>query len=178
MSEVNVREIIRCHDDPCREGLFETPKRYMKFLDEFLHREKAFEFTTFSSEGMDEMVVVSGIEFYSMCEHHMVPFFGTATVGYLPNGKIVGLSKLARTVDFYARNLQNQERITTQIVERLVAELAPIGAGAVLKAQHLCMSMRGVKKPGAITTTSKLVGRFRDDPTCRSEFLSFARHGE
>ena len=170
----NVRSIIGEFDDPTREGLVETPKRYVKFLDEFINgKDKQFKFTSFASEGMDEMVVVSNIDFFSLCEHHMVPFYGTATIGYIPDGKIVGLSKLARVVDFYARNLQNQERITAQVVDRIVAELDPLGAGAVLHAQHLCMSMRGIKRHGAVTTTSKLYGKFKTDQVCRSEFLSF-----
>lgn len=171
-----VREILSAFDDPTREGLVETPRRYMKFLDEFINgADKEFSFTTFSSDGMDEMIVLSGIEFYSMCEHHMVPFFGTATVGYIPKDRIVGLSKLARVVDFYARRFQNQERITSQIVDRIASELDPVGAGAILRANHLCMAMRGVRKPAAMTTTCRLYGKFKTEAICRDEFLSFGR---
>ncbi len=173
-AEQHVRELLAEVDNPEREGLRETPARYVRFLREFIGKDKEFKFTTFDSEGADEMIVVSEIPFYSLCEHHLAPFFGTATVGYIPNGRIVGLSKLARTVDYYARNLQNQERITTQVVERVVAELDPVGAGCVIRAQHLCMSMRGIRKPGAITTTSKMHGQFRDDPACRDEFMRLA----
>ncbi len=169
--EDSAREIIAKFDDPDREGLRDTPKRYVKFLEEFITTGKEFKFTTFEADGMDEMIVVSGIRFYSLCEHHLAPFFGTAAIGYIPKGRIVGLSKLARVVDLYARAFQNQERITSLIVERLVEELDPIGAGAVLSAEHLCMAMRGIEKPGAVTTTSKMFGQFKNDQNCRAEFM-------
>jgi len=153
-----------------REGLKETPTRYVKFMREFLKPQK-FNFTTFDAEGTDEMIIQTNIPFYSLCEHHIAPFFGTADVAYIPNDKIVGLSKLARCVDLYANQLQNQERITTQIAERLSKELNPKGVAVHLKAQHLCMNMRGVKKHDTWTSTSKLVGCFKDDERARSEFL-------
>ncbi len=159
-------------EDVDREGLKDTPKRYVKFLRQFLNP-PAFNFTTFDAEGTDEMIVQTNIPFYSLCEHHIAPFYGTAAVAYIPDGKIVGLSKLARTVDLYANKLQNQERITNQIAERLMEELNPKGVAVVLKAQHLCMNMRGVKKHDTWTTTSKLTGHFKDDLNCRNEFLSF-----
>lgn len=157
-------------EDVNREGLVETPKRYIKFLKEFLEP-KEFNFTTFDAEGTDEMILETNIPFYSLCEHHTAPFFGTANVAYVPNNKIVGLSKLARTVDLYANKFQNQERITTQIAERIQAELNPKGVAVSLKAQHLCMCMRGVKKHDTWTITSKMIGVFKDDEKARNEFL-------
>ncbi len=161
-------------EDTSREGLIETPKRYVKFMREFLEP-KEFNFTSFDAEGTDEMIVQSNIPFYSLCEHHTAPFFGVANVAYIPNGKIVGLSKLARTVDLYANRFQNQERITTQIAERIQAELNPLGVAVTLKAQHLCMCMRGVKKHDTWTTTSKMLGVFKTDLDCRTEFLNLIK---
>lgn len=157
-------------EDIEREGLLETPKRYIKFMREFLEP-KEFNFTTFDAEGTDEMICQTNIPFYSLCEHHTAPFFGVANVAYIPNEKIVGLSKLARTVDLYANRFQNQERITTQIAERLVNELKPKGVAVTLKAQHLCMCMRGVKKYDTWTLTSKMLGVFKEDEKARNEFL-------
>lgn len=168
--EENVLRVLQKFDDPTREGLRDTPKRYVKFLEDFL-APPAFTFTTFESEGMDEMIVQKDIEFYSLCEHHLAPFYGVAHVAYIPNGKLVGLSKLARTVELYSRRFQNQERITSQIAERLQEELHAVGVAVVLEARHLCMGMRGVKK-NATTTTSKLLGMFKDDAKARSEFFS------
>lgn len=162
--------ILRSVDDPQREGLRDTPKRYIKFLREFTSHEP-FTFTTFDGEGTDEMIVQTGIPFYSLCEHHMAPFFGTAHIAYIPNGKIVGLSKLARCLDHYARRLQNQERITTQVAERLMEELNPKGVAVVLQAEHLCMAMRGVRKNNTVTKTSKMLGAFREDHKARAEFF-------
>lgn len=161
-------------EDPTREGLRDTPKRYLKFLKEFL-KPKEFNYTSFDAEGTDEMIVQTNIPFYSLCEHHIAPFFGVAHVAYIPSKKIVGLSKLARTVDLYANRLQNQERITTQIAERLIKELDPIGVAVTLKAQHLCMNMRGVKKHDTWTTTSKMLGAFKDDPRARNEYLNLIK---
>lgn len=168
--EENVLRILEYFDDPTREGLRETPKRYIKFLTEFLNPPE-FSFTTFDSEGMDEMIIETDIPFFSLCEHHLAPFFGFAYIAYIPNGKIVGLSKIPRTLELYSRGFQNQERITQQVADRLLQELDPKGVAVVLKAQHLCMSMRGVKKPGTWTTTSKMIGTFREDAQCRNEFL-------
>jgi GTP cyclohydrolase I len=161
-------------EDTNREGLKDTPKRYVKFMREFLEP-KEFNFTSFDSEGTDEMILQTNIPFYSLCEHHTAPFFGVANVAYIPNGKIVGLSKLARTVDLYANRFQNQERITSQIAERIEKELNPKGVAVSMKAQHLCMCMRGVKKHDTWTTTTKLLGAFKDDEKARNEFLSFLR---
>lgn len=172
--EDHVRRILQFFDDPNREGLRDTPKRYIKFLKEFLNTPD-FNFTAFDAEGTDEMIIQTNIPFYSLCEHHLAPFFGHAHVAYIPNDKIVGLSKLARTVDLYAHNFQNQERITTQIAERLMKELDAKGVAVVLTAQHMCMSMRGVQKHDTWTTTSKMVGYFKDDHKARQEFLDLIK---
>lgn len=173
-AESAVKLILSQFDDPEREGLRDTPKRYIKFLTEFLAPQD-FNFTVFDSEGLDEMIVQTNIPFYSLCEHHLAPFFGVGHIAYIPDGKIVGLSKIARTLDLYARRFQNQERITAQVADRLMTELNAKGVAVVLTAQHLCMCMRGVKKHDTWTTTSKMVGAFRDDLNCRSEFLSFIK---
>jgi GTP cyclohydrolase I len=121
------------------------------------------------------MIIQTNIPFYSLCEHHLAPFFGHAHVAYIPNGKIVGLSKLARCVDLYARAFQNQERITTQVAERLMEELDAKGVAVVITAQHLCMAMRGVKKHDTHTTTSKMMGAFKDNLNARQEFLNLIK---
>jgi len=161
-------------EDTTREGLLETPKRYVKFMREFLEP-KEFTFTTFDAEGTDEMILQTNIPFYSLCEHHTAPFFGFANIAYIPNKKIVGLSKLARCVDLYANRFQNQERITTQIAERIQKELNPLGVAVTLKAQHLCMCMRGVKKHDTWTMTSKMLGAFKDEHDTRNEFLNLIK---
>ena len=161
-------------EDVEREGLKETPKRYIKFMREFLES-KEFNFTCFDAEGSDEMILQTNIPFYSLCEHHTAPFFGIANIAYIPNDRIVGLSKLARCVDLYANKFQNQERITTQIAEKLMKELNPKGVAVTLKAQHLCMCMRGVKKHDTWTMTSKMIGVFKDDEKCRNEFLNLIK---
>lgn len=172
-----VKTIIRSFDkNPDRDGLKETPRRYIKFLEEFT-RPSDFELTEFDGEGYDQMILQTNIPFYSLCEHHLAPFFGVAHVAYIPSGKIVGLSKLARTVDKFSCGFQNQERITKQIAEYLSEKLNPLGVAVVLKAQHLCMAMRGVKKRGVDTTTSEMLGAFRDKPEARSEFLQLIKNG-
>lgn len=169
-AEDNIIRILEyINENPNREGLKDTPRRYLKFLKEFLNPPE-FNFTTFTDTDVDQMIVMTDIPFFSMCEHHMAPFFGTAKIGYIPNGKIVGLSKLARTLELYSRRLQNQERITRLVAERLTKELDPLGVGVQLTAEHLCMSMRGVKKPGSKTTTTHLTGLFREG-VVRNEFL-------
>lgn len=169
--ESNVTRILEyLGEDPTREGLLDTPKRYIKFLQQFTAKED-FNFTVFDSEGMDQMIIQKDIPFFSLCEHHIAPFFGTATVAYIPDKKIVGLSKLARTVRYYAANLQNQERITSQVAERLQDELSPIGVAVTLKARHFCMEMRGVKTHDVHTVTTKLTGAFKDEAETRAEFL-------
>lgn len=174
-AEWHFQEILKqLGENPSREGLIETPKRYIKFMREFL-KPKEFNFTCFDAEGADEMILQTNIPFYSLCEHHTAPFFGVANVAYIPNEKIVGLSKLARCVDLYANRLQNQERITMQVAERLMKELNPKGVAVSLKAQHLCMCMRGVKKHDTWTITSKLIGAFKEDDKARNEFLNFIK---
>jgi GTP cyclohydrolase I len=157
-----------------RESIRETPRRMIDVLEEML-RAESFNPTTFPNDGgYDELVVARGIPFHSLCEHHVLPFTGVAYVGYLPGERIVGLSKLARVVDLFARSLQVQERLTTQIADWIDRELAPRGVGVVLEAEHMCMSLRGVCKPGAKTVTSRLIGAVRDDPRTRGEFLALA----
>lgn len=161
--------------EPNRDGLKNTPPRYLKFLEEFT-APADFELTEFDGEGYDEMIIQKNIPFFSLCEHHIAPFFGTATVAYIPNGKIVGLSKLARTVEKFACGFQNQERITKQISGYLMEKLKPQGVAVTIKAQHLCMAMRGVKKSNVDTITSSMLGVFRDNQATRSEFLQLARN--
>lgn len=170
--EDNVTRLLQYFgEDTNREGLQETPKRFVKFFTEFLNPPK-WECTTFESEGYDEMIVQTNIPFHSLCEHHIAPFFGTATIAYIPNKRIVGLSKLARTLETFARRLQNQERITIQVAEFLWDELQPKGVAVQLTAKHMCMEMRGVKKHNTHTTTTKLIGVFKDEASCRQEFLT------
>ena len=161
-------------EDASREGLKETPKRYVKFFKQFLSPPE-FNCTTFESEGYDEMIVQTNIPFHSLCEHHIAPFFGIGAIAYIPNKKIIGLSKLARTLDQFSRRLQNQERITIQVAEFLQNELDPQGVAVVLKAKHMCMEMRGVKKHDTWTTTSKMIGVFKDNEITRNEFLSLIK---
>ena len=162
-------------EDVEREGLKETPKRYIKFLKEFLNPPE-WNCTTFEGEGYDEMIIQTGIPFHSLCEHHIAPFFGYGTIAYIPNKRIVGLSKLARTLETFARQLQNQERITTQVAEFLMEKLEPRGVAVQLTAKHMCMEMRGVKKHNTWTTTTKLTGRFKEDNSVRMEFLNGIRN--
>jgi GTP cyclohydrolase IA len=154
------------------ESLRDTPRRMAEALAELV-TPRPFNPTTFpNDEGYDELVVARDIPFHSLCEHHLLPFHGVAHVGYLPGERIVGLSKLGRVVDLYARRLQVQERLTTQVARWLCAALEPRGVGVVIEAEHLCMSLRGVQKPGARTITSALHGAVRDDPRTRQEFLA------
>jgi GTP cyclohydrolase I len=154
------------------EGLRETPRRVAAAFAELLTPEP-FDLTTFpNEEGYDELVLVRDIPFQSLCMHHLLPFHGVAHVAYLPGERILGLSKLARVVEHFSRDLQLQERLTTQVAGWLQEQLQPKGVGVVLEAEHLCMSLRGVQKPGAVTITSALHGLLRDDPRTREEFLS------
>lgn len=180
--EDNVRRLLQfVGEDPTREGLLETPARVAKAWRQWCSGYgknpkdilKVFED---GAAGCDEMVVVKDIPIYSHCEHHLAAIIGTATIAYIPNGKIVGLSKLSRLADMYARRLQVQERLTTQIAEALDTHLGPKGVGVVIKARHLCMESRGVCQQGHRTVTSALRGVLRDDPTARAEFMSLA-HG-
>jgi GTP cyclohydrolase I len=159
-------------DEP---GTLETPRRMAHAYAEML-AVPAFDFTTFpNSDGYDEMVLLEGIPVRSVCEHHMLPFVGVAHVGYLPGARIVGLSKLARVVDFYARRAQTQERLTTQVARHLQEHLEPEGVGVVVSAEHTCMTLRGARAPQTRTVTSTLFGQMRDNPATRAEFLSLAR---
>lgn len=172
-----VREILEAiGEDPERDGLLDTPKRVAKAYAEFfagLHMDPADILSTTFDIDHEEMVLVKDIPFYSTCEHHLVPFHGTAHIGYIPSndGKVTGLSKLARLVELYARRPQVQERLTTQIVEALMKYLTPRGAIVVIECEHMCMSMRGVRKPGAKTVTSAVRGQLRHTAT-RAEAMS------
>ena len=173
----HVREIIRLiGEDPEREGLRKTPERYekaIKFLTSGYHQnaEHLLNGATFSV-CYDEMVLVKDIEFFSLCEHHLLPFFGKAHVAYLPSKKVIGLSKVARLVNMFARRLQIQERLTSQIAKSIQEHLSPQGVGVIIEARHLCMVMRGVEKQNSMATTSAMLGAFRENKQTRDEFLS------
>lgn len=167
-------------EDPAREGLLETPRRVADMYEEIfagIGQDPAGHFTVSFNEGHQEMVLVRDIPLYSMCEHHLVPFMGRAHVAYIPgrHGRICGLSKLARVVDVFARRPQVQERMTSQIADTLVENLDPQGVLVVIEAEHLCMSMRGVRKPGAITTTSAVRGIFASNIATRAEAMSLIK---
>ena len=175
-----IRKIItELGEDPEREGLLKTPERVEKSL-KYLTRgyrqnlEDVIHGAIFTSE-QDDMINVRDIEFYSMCEHHMLPFFGRCAIGYIPRGKIFGVSKLARLVDVFARRLQIQERLCQQIAQAIFDTIHPQGVGVVMEAQHLCMLMRGVQKQNSIMTTSAMLGTFRKEQTTRLEFLNLIR---
>jgi GTP cyclohydrolase I len=175
----SVREQLRLlGEDPDREGLLKTPERVekaMAFLTRGYHeRLEDIVGDAIFTEDHHNMVMVRDIELYSLCEHHLLPFFGKAHVAYIPNGRIVGLSKLPRLVDHFARRLQVQERLTEQVAEAVNHVLAPLGVGVVIEAYHLCMMMRGVEKQNSRTITSALRGVFRDDARTREEFLALA----
>jgi GTP cyclohydrolase I len=177
-AEAHVRGLLAfLGEDPHREGLLETPERVIRALGEHFagyaldpgtYLAKTFE----EVEGYDELVLVSDIEVMSHCEHHMVPFVGKAHVAYIPNGRVVGLSKLARVVDVFAKRLQVQEKLTKQIADAIQLHLQPQGVAVILQCQHFCMCYRGVKKPGSWTTTSKLYGAFLDNAASRMELLT------
>jgi GTP cyclohydrolase I len=175
------RELELLGEDPEREGLLATPRRVARALTWLtqgynLTAQEVIGNGVFKEEH-DNMIMVRDIELYSMCEHHMLPFFGKAHVAYIPNGKIVGLSKIPRIVDVFARRLQVQERLTEEIAEGLCSVLQPSGVGVVIEAYHLCMMMRGVQKQNSKTITSALRGVFREDPKTRDEFLNLAHNG-
>jgi GTP cyclohydrolase IA len=167
--------LIRLGEDPEREGLLDTPQRYAKALGDLTkgyHEdpEQVLQGALFSVD-YDEMVIVKDIEMFSLCEHHLLPFFGKVHVAYIPKGRVIGLSKVARLVEIYARRLQVQERMTVQIAETIQKVIQPLGVGVVIEARHLCMMMRGVEKQHSATVTSSMLGAFRAQQT-RQEFLS------
>lgn len=179
VQEIYTELLARIGEDPMRDGLLDTPRRmeksvafltkgYAETVDEVLHK-------ALFDVDYDEMVIVRDVEFYSMCEHHMLPFFGRAHIAYVPNGKVVGLSKIPRIVDVFARRLQVQERLTQQIAEAIDHAIHPEGVGVVLEAQHLCMMMRGVEKQDSATVTSSMLGVFKTQLQTRNEFLSLVR---
>ena len=183
-AEAAVRVLIEwAGDDPDREGLLETPKRVAKSYRELFAgyeiEPKDYLARTFEEVGgYDSLVVLKNIPVVSFCEHHMLPFIGTAHVGYLPSNRVVGISKLARVVQGFARRLQIQEKLTAQVAEAIQDVLQPRGVGVVIVSEHSCMTMRGVNTPGSRLTTSHLLGAVRDDPRTRQEFLEFVRSVE
>jgi GTP cyclohydrolase I len=170
--------LLEIGEDPSREGLLKTPERVAKSYKTLFsgyNIDPASIITVFDDEKYDEMIVVKDIEFYSFCEHHMLPFFGKAHIGYIPNGKIVGLSKIPRIVDIFSRRLQNQERITQQVATCLMDLLQPKGVGVVLESKHLCMMARGVEKQNSSVRTSMMKGLFRERDNTRAEFLELIK---
>lgn len=175
-------ELLKRYDkDPTRDGLLRTPERMEKAMT-FLTRGYEQDPAQVLRDALfdvdyDQMVIVRDIEFYSLCEHHMLPFFGKAHIAYIPNGKVIGLSKMARLVDIFARRLQVQERLTREVADAIEDAIHPQGVGVVMEAQHLCMMMRGVEKQHSSTVTSAMTGVFRDQQGTRNEFLSLVRNG-
>ena len=171
--------LLEIGEDPNRQGLLDTPYRVAKMYKEVTTGYQADPYKIINNAifdvEYDEMVVVANIEYYSLCEHHMLPFFGVVHVGYIPKGKVVGLSKIPRIVDMFARRLQIQEKMTTQIANLLNETLQPDGVGVVVEGQHMCMMMRGVQKDKAKMITSAMLGSFRDDEKTRNEFLNLIR---
>jgi GTP cyclohydrolase I len=171
--------LVEMGEDPGREGLLKTPARaaagyrfltqgYRQSIDEVING------AVFHEE-VDDMIIVKDIEFYSLCEHHLLPFFGRCHIGYIPRGRVFGVSKLARLTDVFARRLQLQERLTSQIAQTIQDAIAPEGVGVVMEAQHLCMLMRGVSKQNSVMTTSAMLGSFRREPATRAEFLKLIK---
>jgi GTP cyclohydrolase I len=179
LAELTREMLIRLGEDPEREGLARTPERMAQAL-EFLTRgyqddpQEILKGALFTEE-YDEMVIVKDVEMFSLCEHHLLPFFGKVHVAYIPNGKVIGLSKIPRLIDIFARRLQVQERLTMQIAECIQQAIAPEGVGVVIEARHLCMMMRGVEKQHSAAVTSSMLGAFRNEENTRQEFLSLIR---
>ncbi len=182
-AEAAIRTLLHfTGDDPSREGLAETPARVVRAYEELfagygIDPHALLERTFSETDGYDEMVVLRDIAFHSHCEHHMVPFIGTAHVAYLPHRRVVGISKLARVVEAFARRLQIQERLTVQIADAIDTVLEPRGVAVVLRAQHQCMAMRGVNKPGVSMVSSRMIGLFRENQATRREFLAMIGEG-
>ena len=181
MQELVRQMLVSIGEDPEREGLKKTPDRVaksMRFMTKGYEEDPlAILRSALFTVDNQEIVLVRDIDFASMCEHHMLPFMGKAHIAYIPNGKVVGLSKLARVVDTFARRLQVQERLTTQVAQALQDALNPTGVAVVMEATHLCMVVRGVQKPNAITVTSAMLGEFRDNPMTRSELMQLVHNG-
>ncbi|MBX7057993.1 MAG: GTP cyclohydrolase I FolE [Leptospirales bacterium] len=179
-AEQAARELLAAvGEDPAREGLLSTPARYAKALD-FLTSGNRMSLQqivngAIFSDAPSEMVIARDIEVYSLCEHHILPFFGRACIGYIPRGRVIGLSKLARVVDMFARRLQVQERMTTQIAEAIQELLQPDGVAVVIRCKHMCMMMRGVEKQNSEVLTSAMLGSFRDSESTRMEFLNLSQ---
>jgi GTP cyclohydrolase IA len=176
-----VREmIVRLGEDPEREGLVRTPERvhgaYQHLVKGYKEDADAMLKKALFTVDYDEMVIVKDVEMFSLCEHHMLPFFGKVHVAYIPNGKVIGLSKIPRLIEIFSRRLQIQERLTTQIAETIQNAIQPQGVGVVIEARHLCMMMRGVEKQHSAAVTSSMLGCFRDEQETRSEFLSLIRN--
>lgn len=180
----HIRQLISfIGENPDREGLLDTPKRVMYAMQEHysgytMDPAEALSRTFTEIDGYDQMVLLTGIDIHSHCEHHMVPFVGKAHVAYIPNGKVVGLSKLAKVVEIFSKRLQVQEKLTAQIANSIQIHLQPLGVAVVIQARHFCMCYRGVRQPHAWTTTSKLTGIFMEDPATRSEFLRLVAIGQ
>jgi len=168
--------IVRLGEDPTREGLVRTPDRvhraYVHLMKGYKEDPEAMLKKALFTVNYDEMVIVKDVEMFSLCEHHMLPFFGKVHVAYIPNGKVVGLSKIPRLIEIFSRRLQIQERLTTQIAETIQKAIQPQGVGVVIEARHLCMMMRGVEKQHSAAVTSSMLGCFRDEQETRTEFLS------
>lgn len=169
--------LLHVGEDPDREGLVETPRRYVRFLEEFLSPPEPT-MTTFVNEGSEtDMIVQTGVRFTSLCEHHLAPFVGVGAIAYIPAKRILGLSKLARVLEYYSRRLQNQERITAQVAAAIEEATGAHGVAVYLRAEHMCMTVRGVRKHGAETTTTTFTGRFRDYHDLRNQFLAEVQAG-
>src|SRR4029079_13092367 len=180
MQELIRQLLAELGEDPTREGLVDTPKRVEKALT-FLTSGYAADVDQVLNNALftvdySEMVIVKDIDFYSLCEHHLLPFFGKCHVAYIPSDKVIGLSKIPRLVDVFSRRLQVQERLTSQIAETISEKIDPLGVAVVMEATHLCMSMRGVEKQNSVTVTSSMLGVFREDARTRHEFLELIRH--
>jgi GTP cyclohydrolase I len=182
MQEIIRQLLAELGEDPDREGLLDTPKRVERAL-RFLTSGYGADVDAVLNDALftvdyNEMVIVKDIDFYSLCEHHLLPFFGKCHVAYLPQGRVLGLSKIPRLVEMFARRLQIQERLTSQIAETLREKVQPLGVAVVMEASHLCMSMRGVEKQNSVATTSAMLGVFREDARTRLEFLELIRRPE